>query len=109
MMFGLDQNTLNRIHRVLFLFPEIKEVILYGSRAKGNYKEGSDIDLTLKGTNLNLDLLNKLSSQLDDLLLPYTFDISIYENIKTPELIEHIERVGKTFFIQTENRAKKPN
>jgi len=71
---------------------------LYGSRAKGNYKPGSDIDLTLKGIGLDLKLINKISIELDDLLLPYTFDLSIYNAIDDPALIEHIERVGTTFF-----------
>ncbi|WP_197904747.1 nucleotidyltransferase domain-containing protein [Desulfosarcina alkanivorans] len=51
---------------------------MYGSRAKGNFKPGSDIDLTLKVNRLNLHLLNKISLELDDLLLPYTVDLSIY-------------------------------
>ena len=71
---------------------------MYGSRAKGNYKPGSDIDLTLKGKELNLKLLNKISLELDDLLLPYTFDLSIYHHIKQPDLIDHIVRVGKVFY-----------
>lgn len=64
----------------------------------GNYKPGSDIDLTLKGHDLNLKLLNKISCDLDELLLPYTFDLSIYCHIKNPGLIDHIERVGLVFY-----------
>ena len=104
MKIGIDQKTIDRIRLVISQFPEIKEVILYGSRAKGNYKEGSDIDLTIKGTHLNLDTLNRLSSQLDDLLLPYSFDISIYENIDNPDLVDHIERVGKIFYVNSNKK-----
>ena len=58
-------------------FDEVEEAILYGSRAKGNFKPGSDIDIVLRGEKLNLHVLNKISLDLDDLFLPYTFDISI--------------------------------
>lgn len=71
---------------------------IYGSRAKGNYKNGSDIDLTLKGNHLNLSLLNQIANELDDLMLPYTFDLSIYSHISNEALIEHIDRVGKLFY-----------
>lgn len=79
-------------------FEEIEEAILYGSRAKGNHKSGSDIDLSLKGGKLNLKVLNRISLDLDDLFLPYSIDISIYHQIDNPDLIEHIQRVGKVFY-----------
>jgi len=77
---------------------------LYGSRAKGNYKPGSVIDLTLKGYGLDLKLINKISIALDDLLLPYTFDLSIYDSIDAPALIEHIRRVGIVFYKPKQTR-----
>ncbi len=98
MLYGLKNETIKKINEVLAQFPEVEEAILYGSRAKGNYKAGSDIDLTLNGKKLNLKLLNKISLALDDLLLPYTLDISIYRHISNPDLIEHIDRVGKVFY-----------
>lgn len=98
MEYGLKENVILRIQSVLANFPEIEEVILYGSRAKGNYKNGSDIDLTFKGKQLTLTILGKVDEQLDDLLLPYTFDLSIYHQINSPELLDHMNRVGKLFF-----------
>jgi len=95
---GLKKKELEKINNIFAKFDGVQEVILYGSRAKGNYKPGSDIDLTLKGIGLDLKLINKISIELDDLLLPYTFDLSIYNAIDDPALIEHIERVGTTFF-----------
>jgi len=85
---------LKQLNSVFRKFSEIDEIILYGSRAKGNYRTGSDIDLTLKGKNLNGNLLNKINLKLDDLYLPYILDLSIYNKIKNKELIEHINRVG---------------
>ena len=98
MQYGLKKESIEKVNRIFAQYDKIEEVILYGSRAKGNYKPGSDIDLTLKGKELNLKLLNKISLELDDLLLPYTFDLSIYHHIKQPDLIDHIVRVGKVFY-----------
>jgi len=98
MQYGLKKETVKKISAIFAKYKEVKEATIYGSRAKGNYKPGSDVDLTLKGKQLNLKLLNKISLDLDDLLLPYTFDLSIYHHITAPDLIEHIERVGKIFY-----------
>jgi uncharacterized protein len=98
MKFGLDEKTLERIDAVLRTFPAIQQVILYGSRAKGNYRQGSDIDLTLLGENLQTQLLYKLHEAIEDELLPYTFDISIFSQLDSQELIEHIQRVGVVFY-----------
>jgi predicted nucleotidyltransferase len=104
MEHGLKEHTIQKIQSVLGNFPEVEEAVLYGSRAKGNYKNGSDIDLTLKGKNLNLLILGKIDEQLDDLLLPYTFDLSIFHQISNPELLDHMNRAGKLFFSnKTEN------
>lgn len=98
MSFGLTEITIQKIQSVLSLFPEIEEAILYGSRAKGNYKNGSDIDLTFKGPLLNHKLVNQISLKLDDLDLPYTFDLSDYDKIENTNLVEHIQRVGVVFY-----------
>lgn len=94
MKYGLKQNILNDIRLVLGRFPDVEAAYLYGSRAKGNYKASSDIDLALKGENLNLRELSNISLQLDDLLLPYQFDVSIYHQIDNDDLLNHINRVG---------------
>ena len=98
MKFGLKDETVQRISGIFATFPELTEAILYGSRAMGTFKNGSDIDLTLKGTGLDLTLVNRIRLKLDDLLLPYTFDISIFDQIDNPDLIDHIERVGLIFY-----------
>ena len=97
-LYGLSLETYQKIHQVLERFEEIEEAILYGSRAKGNHKSGSDIDLSLKGGKLNLTVLNRIRLDMDDLFLPYSIDISIYHQIDNPDLIEHIQRVGKVFY-----------
>ncbi|MCK6538986.1 MAG: nucleotidyltransferase domain-containing protein, partial [Anaerolineales bacterium] len=88
---------------VLSRYPQVEKAILYGSRAKGNYKIGSDIDLTLYGgTELTLNVLYRIMDELDDLLLPYTIDLSTYHTISDPDVIEHIQRVGVTFYDKSE-------
>jgi restriction endonuclease S subunit len=81
-------------------------VILYGSRAKGNYKDGSDIDITLLGKQLTLKTVYALEEALDELYLPYTFDISIFTQIDNDDLIKHILRVGKTFYFKENGKLK---
>ncbi len=97
-MTGLTRDLHEKIRAVFLRYPQIDEVILYGSRAKGTHRPGSDIDISLKGNQLDLKILNKVSNDLDDLLLPYYFDLSILSQIENRELLEHIERVGKVIY-----------
>lgn len=99
---GLTKETIEKVQNCFAKHKGITEVILYGSRAKGNYQNGSDIDLCLVGESLNLNLLYKLSDDLDELMLPYTFDLSIKSKIENPDLVEHIDRVGKVFYTKKE-------
>ena len=99
MNFGLKESTITKICGVFAKHPQVDKAILYGSRAKGNYKNGSDIDLTLYGGNeLTMDVLYKIMTAIDDLLLPYTIDLSIFHHIGDSDMIEHIQRVGVTFY-----------
>jgi len=98
MEYGLKDNVLNKVIDVFKNHKEIEKVIIYGSRAKGNFNNGSDIDLTFLGKDVTLKVLNKTSLELDDLLLPYIFDLSIFNHIKNPDLIDHINRIGKTIY-----------
>ena len=73
MKFGLKENIITDICNVFSRFSEIEKVVIYGSRAKGNYKNGSDIDLTLFGNKIKYSILSKIDLQLYELYLPYTF------------------------------------
>ena len=101
MLFGLEEKTIEKIHQVLALCPNVEKAIIFGSRAKGNFKTGSDIDLALKGTGITLKVINQISLKIDDLLLPYSFDLISYSAINNPELKEHIKRVGILFYRAT--------
>lgn len=99
---GLTQKEINGIRAVFSKYKPIEEVLIYGSRVMGNFKPASDIDLTLKGENIDLSLLAEIEFDLDDLMLPYKFDISIYNSITNPDFLDHINRMGKEFY----NRRK---
>jgi predicted nucleotidyltransferase len=96
-MFGIYQKTTDELMSIFEKYIGIEKVIIYGSRAKGNYKEGSDIDLTLIGNVQRQDLMNILE-EIDDSYIPYLFDISIYNDLNSESLKEHINRVGKIFY-----------
>lgn len=97
--FGLKETTIQKICGVFAKYPQVEKAVLYGSRSKGNYKTGSDIDLTLfGGEDLTLEILYLIMDEIDDLLLPYTFDLSIFQHISDPDVIEHIQRVGVVFY-----------
>ena len=98
MKFGLKEITILKICSVFEKHSDIIRVIVYGSRAKENYRNGSDIDLTLFGNNLEYDLLKTIEDEIDELDTPYMFDISIYDKLGSDSLKEHIDRVGKTFY-----------
>lgn len=95
--FGLTQDVRQKISKIFDTHHHIDDVIIYSSRAKGNYRPGSDIDLSLKGDDLTLHELNQIVQELDELDLPYQFDVSIYQQINNPNLIDHISRVGTRF------------
>lgn len=98
MPYGLKDIELQKLCKVFESNERIERVVLYGSRAKGNYKPFSDVDITLIGEELTHTDLNHLSLVIDDLLLPYQFDISIFHTLKNEALIDHIHRVGITIY-----------
>lgn len=98
MEFGLNHKIMQEIINILTSNPKVEKILLYGSRAKGNFKAGSDIDLALKGFDLNMQDLNNLYIKLDELYLPYSFDISIFEKLDNKDLIDHINRVGVVIY-----------
>ena len=91
---GLKAAEIKRILAVLRRNPKIRRILLFGSRAKGSYQKGSDIDIAVSADGLGTGELLQLKSELDDLMLPYKIDIVVYEDIQNRNLREHIDRVG---------------
>ena len=95
MSIGLSEVDIEYIVGAIAKFREIKKAVIFGSRAKGNYKAGSDIDIAIYGEDITIDTISSLHSLLEDESpLPYLFDIVDYTHLEHKELKEHIDRVG---------------
>lgn len=88
--FWFKKDTIKRFHAVFNNYPEIELVIIYGSRAKRTFREGSDIDITLIGERLTDEIRSEIWLELDDLNTPYLIDLSLFKNISSNDLIQHI-------------------
>jgi len=98
MKYGLNEETIEALQRVFRKHDKIEQAIIYGSRALGTHKTGSDVDLTLVAPGCLMRDLLYIENELDDLLLPYQLDLSLYHHIDNPELLSHIARIGLTFY-----------
>lgn len=94
--FGLSEKTIELLKAFFLKIPEIEMVKIYGSRAMGNYRKGSDIDFALYG-NIDKNLVSKISFEIDELNTPYMFDITNYTTIQNEKLKEHIDKYGRIF------------
>lgn len=92
--YGIEEREWEKVNCIFSHFPHIQRAILFGSRAKGNNKPFSDVDIALVGNALTYGDLLRLKDDLDDTLLPYEFDICIYKDLKNAELKDHIDRRG---------------
>ncbi|PKM17978.1 MAG: hypothetical protein CVV11_17920 [Gammaproteobacteria bacterium HGW-Gammaproteobacteria-15] len=96
--YGLSRQALQQIRQCLAQQAQIEQAVLYGSRAMGTYRPGSDIDLVIVGPQFSHQQLLQLLTTLDDMLLPYSFDISRMQDIENADLLAHIARVGKVLY-----------
>ncbi len=97
-MFGLKSSDIKAIVEVLQRYPDVEEALVFGSRAMGNYKPGSDVDLTLKG-DLSSETSGNIAIELNERLpLPYKFDVVAYSTLSCGALLEHIDRYGKILY-----------
>jgi predicted nucleotidyltransferase len=99
--FGLKNSEQEMIRAVLRRHAEVVEAKIFGSRAKGNFQPNSDIDLALWG-DISISTIAMIAGELEELPLPYTFDVQAYDAIRHPPLREHIDRVGKSFYARAE-------
>ena len=98
-MFGLQESDIISIKYALENYPEIKEAYIFGSRAKGNYRKGSDVDIAVKGNNISFsDILTIAGYLNEDTFMPYHFDVLDYDSIQNQQLTEHIDRAGILFY-----------
>ena len=91
---GLPESVSDQVLKLILSFPEVQEIIVFGSRAKGNFREGSDIDLALKGPALTHEMIMLIKIAFDELELPWKLDLVGYNLLTHSDLKEHIDRVG---------------
>ena len=96
-MFGLSENIIQSIYSVFAKHDAVKTVLIFGSRAKGNFENGSDIDLAIED-EVSAEELEKIKNELEDLELLYGIDIISYKKLKDEPLKQHIDRVKKIFY-----------
>lgn len=101
---GLPAHAVARMRTVFSAHPSIEQVLLFGSRAKGNYKRGSDIDLAVFGPCIGSEL-GTIAWELDDLLLPWEIDLLQFDSITNQDLREHITHIGQVFYSKLEMAA----
>jgi len=94
---GLQPREIESLRVVFARHPEIEEVVLFGSRAKGNHRPESDIDLAVRGIE-DERVVEALADELDELPLPFLFDVKSLDAIRNPALLEHVRRVGKRIY-----------
>ncbi|HVZ95424.1 MAG TPA: nucleotidyltransferase domain-containing protein [Chitinophagaceae bacterium] len=98
MKFGLTERQFHIIEGAIDSFKEIEKAIIFGSRAQGNFKASSDIDLAIIGKDVTSNIITKLSVALDELPVPFMFDILDYKALSNKNLKNKIDSLGKIFF-----------
>jgi len=98
-MFGLIASDIYDIIKILEQFSDVEEALIFGSRAMGNYRRGSDVDLALRGSNLKKNSAGEISYLLnEETLMPYHFDVADLNNLSNQDLVNHINDFGKVFY-----------
>ena len=103
MKFGLAQHIIDKLIAVFEENPKVDKALVFGSRAMGNYRPDSDIDIALKGQDLNTDAIIAMSVAFEEKGITHKVDLINYETINEPDLKDHIDRVG----IEVYSRWKK--
>lgn len=98
MKFGLEDYVLEKFKSVFIQYPEIDEVLIYGSRAKGNFRIGSDIDLVLKGENLNDAISARIADDIDNLNMVYLVDLILLNQIESEDFLKEISETSQSFY-----------
>lgn len=100
--FGLNTREWTVLHEIFRQYPEIRTVFIFGSRAHGKWKTGSDIDLAIMN-QVSDETLQQLRSDFEESNLPYFVDILDYTKLKNELLMEHIDREGQLFYAFTDS------
>lgn len=99
-MFGLQERYYKIIEDILKRYRDVHKVLVYGSRAKGNHTDRSDLDLVIVDGKIDRHTLGNILMDINESDFPYTVDLQVMDNIRNEDLKAHINRVGKIFFEQ---------
>ncbi len=100
--FGLTVRDMTTIQSIFESYPEVETVLIFGSRAKGNYKLGSDVDLAIMNEGVSIKRMAQLRSDFEESSLPYVIDLVHFPKVDHQEFIDHISRVGAPFYKKSE-------
>ena len=98
MKFGLSDSVIQELHDVFRRYANIEKVLIFGSRSKGDYRAGSDIDLAVIGKDIDYSVLLDIQCDIEDLELLYSIDLLDYQKKKGTPIGDHIDRVGQVFY-----------
>ena len=99
MEFGLRAVEIKQIANIIYSFPEVHQAIIFGSLAMRNYKNGSDVDIALKGKNITHEIVTEIKYRLnEEILLPFFFEVVDFNDLQNEDLIAHINQFGKVLF-----------
>ncbi len=96
--FNLPDTAVEKLKHIFKSYPDISKVWLYGSRAMGTHRTGSDIDLCIEANSLTTKQLLQIENEIDDLLLPWKVDLSLKHQIDNEALLDHIKKVAVVFY-----------
>lgn len=96
--FGIDESSMDILTNIFSKYEQVTEVVLYGSRAKGNHHDRSDVDMVICNSNIDRHVLGEIILDINNSNFPYTIDIQLFESLKNENLIAHILRFGKTLY-----------
>jgi predicted nucleotidyltransferase len=99
LQYGLTEQDLVALKKIFLETPQIEKVVLFGSRAMGNYKPGSDVDLAISGRDIDFGVVSRLHARLEEQSpMPYFFDVVDLKHLEHPGLAEHIQKQGVVIF-----------
>ena len=100
--FGLTDEHLQTVKQIVSRYPQVEQVVIFGSRAMGNYQPASDIDLALKGKAIDSTVIAEIPRELEEeTTIPSFFDVLNYDSIGNQKLQAHIDRVGITVYMKS--------
>jgi len=91
--YGLKDEYIQTFLEIIAKFDNVEKVALFGSRATGNHKKASDVDIVIFGENVNAALACAIKFEIEEeTIIPYFFDVIAYQVIKNEKLKEHIDK-----------------